>query len=217
MVKEPLQQALDVLSERAVSHTKNIKEKDRQRRNSVIDLYGVEVYRESEPVDGKHEAVYPMAISRDLTYYLRFQFKVLIYTSSATQFSIYVRSSVNTGEKDSEGEYIYRKRDIDITPYLMAEQDGDWIDGENRDSTGDNMFWPNDDLPDNEPSDEPPNTYDLMSVVSMMEAEKQNGDETKGYEADAIERVEMKKIVIKANAAFKGAVQFYPKYGDLNR
>lgn len=217
MVKDPLQKTLDILAERTVSHTKNIKEKDRQRRNSVIDLYGIEVYREAKLINGKYEAVFPLAISRDLTYYLRLQFKVLIETSSANEFSIYVRSSVNTGEKDEEGDWIYRKRDIDITPYLMAEQDGDWIDGENRDSTGDNRFWPNDELPDNEPSNEPPNTYDLMSVVSMMEAEKRQGSETKGYEAEAIERVEMKKIVIKANAAYKAAVQFYPKYGDLNR
>lgn len=217
MVRDPLQQSLNILAERTHDLGKNIKEKDRQRRNQVIDLYSIDVYRES---DENNAVVLPIAISRDHIYYLRFQFKVMIETDSANQFSIYVRSSVNTGEKDDDGDYIYRKRDIDITPYLMAEQDGDWIDGENRDSSGDNMFWPNDDLPDGEPSDEPPNTYDLLSVASMMRAEaKQGGEQAviRGYEADAIERVELKKIVIKANAHFKAAGQFYVKYSNLNR
>lgn len=95
----------------------DLKEKGRynsiQRRNHTVDFYGYEFPRwgctSSKP------AVIGMSISQDLIYYERFEFKLVIDNSTATNFNIEI-----------EG--------IDMTPYFKQQFNGAWITG--------NGLWP---------------------------------------------------------------------------
>ena len=197
------QKQLNILAERTYDLKQNLSEKDKQRRNQVVDLYGVDISRDS---NSRNEAVMYVSVSFDLIYYMRFQFKVYIETDSATQFQILVRSKVYNEDTEK-----YQLKNIDITPYLIAQQDGEWIDGERKDSAGYTLAWPSNGLPEDEDSDSPPNAYDVLEVIDMMRAEG------KEYEAQALERAEYKPFIIKANAPFFAAMSLYLKYSHVGR
>lgn len=198
------QKQLNILAERTHDLKKNMFEKDNQRRNQPVDLFGVDISRQST----NGEALYYVSISSDLVYYERFQFKIYIESAKTlTNFKIFVRSRV----RGEDGKY--RWEDIDITPYLKAQtEDPDdpkarWIDGDN-----DGIAWPNNDPVDEESEDDTAgNSYDILEVVSMMHAEGK-------YDlADAVGRAEFKRFIFRADQDFFGAMILYLKYSHLNR
>lgn len=87
--------------------------------------------------------------------------------------------------------------DIDVTPYLMAQHDGAWIDGAG--------IYPDEKLGSEE------DVYDILQVASDMMAE---GKETL---VDALLKPGFKKVEITADAPFRCTLVNYLKYSHMNR
>ena len=66
---------LERIAARTVSNTENIQQKDRQRRHSFVDLYGVEFTRQG---DANNPATFYVSISPDMVYMERFEFKLIV-------------------------------------------------------------------------------------------------------------------------------------------
>lgn len=66
---------IDRIAKRTVENSENIKQKDRQRRHSFVDLYGVEYTRQG---DGSNPATFYISISPDMVYMERFEFKIIV-------------------------------------------------------------------------------------------------------------------------------------------
>lgn len=196
-VETTLQGAINLLAERTHDNKKNLSEKDKQRRNQVVDLYGVDLSRNS---NDDNEVIFYVSVSSDLVYYERFQFKIYIDGSTGSSFELFCRTRVLNDEDE------YETRNINLTPYLIEQQDGEWIDGDNNGDAYPN----NSDVVDESP-DEPPNAYDMLDVASVMYAEGNNN------EAEALLRPEFKKFILKSNGSFFGAMILYLKYSHLNR
>lgn len=202
-MRNNLQSVLNVLSERTYENKKNISEKDKQRRNQVVDLFGIDLSRISSPSKkeaGKEDAVLYVSVSSDLIYYERFQFKIYIDDTTATDFQIIAWIKVEKSADEYEWE------EFDLTPYLIEQEDGEWIDGEN----GGNAWPNNSDIVDTDP-DEPPNAYDVLDVASTLEAEG------KREYAEALLRPGFRKFYVRANGSFFAAMILYLKYSHLNR
>lgn len=69
------QQAIERLSEKVYDNTRNIRQKDRQRRHQVTDIYGDEFTRQ---LDSGSPAKFYISISPDMVYLERFEFKLII-------------------------------------------------------------------------------------------------------------------------------------------
>lgn len=67
--------ALNKLAERVADRTEENRQSQLQRRNQVVDLYGMEFTRQG---DTNHPAVFYISVSPDLIYYERFEFKIII-------------------------------------------------------------------------------------------------------------------------------------------
>lgn len=86
---------------------------------------------------------------------------------------------------------------VDITPYLIEQQGGSWIDGEG--------IYPNNKLVDLE------DFYDILDVASMLNAE---GNVT---DRDKLLAPEFKKVEIISDAPFGIDAYLYLKYSHANR
>lgn len=69
------QQAIERLSEKVYDNTRNIRQKDRQRRNTFVDLYGIEFTRQG---DSGTPAKFYISITPDMIYLERFEFKLIV-------------------------------------------------------------------------------------------------------------------------------------------
>lgn len=179
-----LNRALRVLSERTYDNMRDISQKNKQRRTQVTDLYGVEY---SHFGGTGSPAEFYISVSQDLIYWERFQFKLYIEAvngSTPTNFRVWVRG-------------------VDVTPYLMAQQDGEWFTGPG--------LYPNDEPPEEEDDGTPPNAYDMLDVASMMVAE---GDKNT---ADKILSPDFKKIAVSGTGDFQATIIAYVKYSHVNR
>ena len=67
--------ALGVLAERTADIAKDGRQAGRQRRNQVVDIFGMEFTRQG---DTNNPAVFYVSVSPDLIYYERFEFKLII-------------------------------------------------------------------------------------------------------------------------------------------
>ncbi len=86
---------------------------------------------------------------------------------------------------------------VDITDYLIEQQDGAWIDGEG--------IYPNNRLDDLE------DFYDILDVACVLDAEGRTADVNK------LLTPEFKKIEIYSDAPFQVAAMVYLKYSMTNR
>lgn len=68
-------QAIQRLSEKVYDNTRNLRQKDRQRRNTFVDLYGIEFTRQG---DSGTPAKFYISITPDMIYLERFEFKLII-------------------------------------------------------------------------------------------------------------------------------------------
>lgn len=68
-------EAVERVADRVVENTKDIKQKNRQRRHQVVDMYGVEFTRQG--ANGSPAQFY-LSISPDMVYMERFEFKLII-------------------------------------------------------------------------------------------------------------------------------------------
>lgn len=86
---------------------------------------------------------------------------------------------------------------VDITPYLMAQHGGEWIDGEG--------IFPNNKI---EGEDD---FYDILEVATVMHSE---GSTT---QANRLLQPGFKKVEITSNAPFQATLYQYTKYSNMGR
>lgn len=85
---------------------------------------------------------------------------------------------------------------VDVTPYLMEQQDGEWIDGEG--------LYPSKGLDDD-------SVYDILDVATVLHSE---GDEES---VDKLLKPEFKRVAITSNAPFQATMYLYLKYSNMGR
>ncbi|WP_245186805.1 hypothetical protein [Enterococcus larvae] len=67
--------ALNRLAERVADRTEENRQSQLQRRNQVVDIYGMEFTRQG---DTNHPAAFYISVSPDIIYYERFEFKIIV-------------------------------------------------------------------------------------------------------------------------------------------
>lgn len=227
-----LEQYLNRLAERTVDNTKQLKKGVRQRRNGMTDLYGVQFSAEGDAthpatfyVSVSPDMVYLEQLA--FKFVIRpYSATVKGGTSDATvsvnntSLSVSGSSVSPNPHSHTTGSHSHnvvsgktlvqtvsdywrvRVAGIDITAYLMEQQDGDWIDMTG--ATGERVF-PNKGVTDLE------DFYDLLGVASMMYAEGNDDD------AKALLKPEFKKVEIVSDAPFGVDAYLYTKLSHLNR
>lgn len=163
--------ALNRIAERTNDNTSDLRKSRLQRRTEFTDLYGVPFYAES---DSGNKAVFYISVSPDMVYFMRFQFKIFVQ-----------------GLAD-DSDFSIKLADVDITDYLIEQEDGDWIDGEG-------LF------PTNKVLDET-DFYDVLDVATVLYNE---GDEDS---SNAILNPGFKQMEISASSPFKVTLYLYMKY-----
>lgn len=211
-----------------------------QRRNQVVDIYGMEFTRQG---DTNNHATFYISISQDLIYYERFEFKIIIQpfvipiaangvnpatlavrvpevTSNETKLSANrnnddilispethshtipmrnaevtpnphshtISAGITTASSTIE-DFKVCIEGIDITSYLKAQYNGEWIHGEG--------IYPRADL----------SNYDILEAVGYMKECKRNKILKAGY----------KKIELKGTGVFNATLVNYLKYSHVNR
>lgn len=215
-------EALQILAERTVDHHRLLRQQNTQRRNQVVDLYGVEYTRVG---DGNAPAVFYVSISPDMVYLERFEFKLLIQPFVSTVQSATQAYEGNTGETrlavagtsitpnphahtmthshnivsgvtlahTTADDFRISVAGVDVTPYLMAQY-GAWIEGEG--------LYPSQDIEQN---------YDLLEVACDLRAEGRDSD------AEKLVAAGYKEISISSDTPFMVTLVNYLKYSHLNR
>lgn len=181
-----IDKAMRVMAERIYDNNRDLSQSKKQRRNQVVDMYGVPFY-------GEGDAANPMKVyistSSDLIYYQRFQFWIALRNAN--------NSNPQNFRISLEG--------VDLTPYLMAQQDGEWI-GWNQ--SEDNLYPASHILSDDDPS----SAYDILEAADTMMGEG------KVSNADTVLRSGRKlELVISANAPFSVTLYLYLKYSHMAR
>lgn len=233
------EQAIQRLSERLYDNTRNLREKDRQRRQTFQDMYGFEMTRQA---DANNPAQFYVSITSDMVYMERFEFKIIIqpfasYANGMEMATVDVNPTSltvgNTSLTDNNNaitpnphnheitpnphdhstvphthnltqgitlthttasDFRLYVEGIDVTPYLMAQYDGEWIDGEG--------VYPTMSVIDN---------YDLLEVACDMVAEGKYDDAYKIVHAG------FKPVTLTSNAPFQATIVTYIKLCHMNR
>lgn len=216
-----LDEALSAIAERTYENTMDIRQKNRQRRHQVVDVYGVEYTRLG---DNGFPAKFYISISPDMVYLERFEFKLIIQpfvsTSSGvgnTELTLNTIATVSGTTLElhddvvtpdphthsltsgiglthtTASDFTVSIDGVDVTPYLMAQY-GEWISGEG-------VY----------PSLEIGQDYDVLEVASDLMAE---GNET---DANKLTSPGYKLIQISSSGPFQVTLVNYLKYSHLNR
>ena len=218
---------LNMLSERIVDNSRQLKRTVHQRRNGMEDLYGVCFTSNG---DANNPATFYVSLSPDYVYLERFAFKFVIKPFATTikggsspatvivdNTELLVNNNIiepnphthltlphthnmTSGKTfiDTTSDYWRVRIDgIDITAYLIEQHGGQWIEGEG--------IYPNGDLVSQG------GFYDILDVASMMIAD--------GREAQAEKILEprFKKVEIISDAPFSTDVYAYVKYSNISR
>ena len=96
-------------------------------------------------------------------------------------------------------DFTLKVEGIDVTPYLMSQHDGEWIEGEGVYPT--NRLEGEDDF------------YDLLEVATVMH----NENATKREQAKKLLAPGFKKVEIFSNAPFQATMYSYVKYNNMGR
>ncbi len=216
-------EAIERVAARTVKNTQDIRHKNKQRRYSVVDMYGVEYTRQG---DGGAPAQIYISISPDMVYLQRFEFKLIIQpfvstVSGATQSaevqlhstSLSVSGGAITPNPHKHTTYAHSHNvvsgvamthttandfrvsieGVDITPFLAAQYN-DWIDGEG--------IYPVIDIGKD---------YDILEVASDLRAQGRYED------AEKLVSAGYKRVEISSSSPFQVTLVNYLKYNHLNR
>ncbi len=175
-------EAIQRIAEKVGDNRKELRKTRYQRRTEFTDLYGIPFYAESYESDGQHYADIYISVSPDMIYFLRYQFKLQIQTTNATDFEV-------------------RLAGVNITDYLVEQQDGDWIDG-----TG---IWPTD-----ENADDKTDFYDILDVAQIL---YNSDDEETQSDADKLTATGFKLFRVVGDAPFKATLYLYMKISVMAR
>lgn len=180
MRKITYEEALNRIAERTTDNIRELRKTRLQRRTEFTDLYGIPFYAES---DADNKAVFYISVTPDQVYTMRLQFKLHIRDTSSDEFNI----TVNGVE--------------DIQDYLIAQHEGEWINGAG--------LYPTDELED------VTDFYDLMAVATDIYNEGSDEEHTK--KANRILNPGFKEVVIQSDAPFKVTMYLYPKQSVTGR
>lgn len=187
---------LNMLSEKTLDNSKQLKRDIHQRRNGMEDLYGVCFSAHANELkDGRYTAKFYVSLSPDYVYLHRFAFKFVIMPS------------ITEGEDPSEGRDwkvtigTLNNQPVNITDYLKEQQG---LQPSDPLFSGEGIY-PSSSLDDIE------DFYDILDVVSVMIAE---GDEDK---ANAIISPRFKPVTISSLKPFSVDAYLYLKYSNTNR
>lgn len=198
MSRMTYEKALGIVAERTYDNRMDIRQKNVQRRNSFVDLYGIPHYAKS---DEDNKATFYVSISQDYIYLNRFQFRLSMLKVKGGNFRVFI-----------EGE--------EITDYLKEQQGGDWIEDEGLyplDLTDEDPSTVDDDLNDDEYS-----YYDILDIAQVIQAEantKTDEDEKTALEKKrrSLLKAGFKKIEITSDASFEVTMYLYLKLSNMNR
>lgn len=215
------------LAEKTTDNTKELKKTRYQRRNEVSDLYGIPFNSQGDANTPAsfYISVTPDLVYH-LRFQFKLEIKPFTTSvkggTDSTVVSVNNRSlSVSGGDispnphnhttdahthnlikgvaiqHTTADDFTVHVAGIDITPYLIEQQEGEWIEGEG--------VYPSLGL------GEADDFYDLLSVASLMYAE---GDEES---ADTLLEPGMKKVEIFSNAPFGVTMYLYLKPDTVGR
>lgn len=171
-----IENAISRVAERTSDNARELRKSRMQRRTEFTDLYGVPFYAESVEDDGLHKAKFYISVSPDLVYFMRYQFKLFIQKSSAPD----------------DGDFKIYMNGVNITPYLIEQEDGMWIDAEG--------LYPTNAVEDAE------DFYDVLDVTSVMYNEGLTDDVNK------ILNPGFKLMEVTSTDSFKITMYLYMKY-----
>lgn len=214
-------EALERVARTAAKTAKNIVQENTQRRNQVVDLYGVEYYRHG---DKNYPATFYISITPDMVYLERFEFKLIIQPFMSTGGEVgetslspgpYVTVDEPTlifsdqavtpnphthtltaglsATPTTASDFRVTVEGVDVTAYLMAQYDA-WINGEG--------VYPSLDVTKN---------YDILQVASDLIAEGRKND------AEKLTRSGYKKVQISSGSPFDVTLVNYLKISHVNR
>lgn len=198
------QRAINILAENMSTIKQNQRQDLLQRRNQVVDMYGIEYYRQG---DSTTPATIGISLSQDYIYLERFEFKLIIsdFTSSISSMTPvtlqlqdgsitpnphdHVIQAGLTSSPTTARNYRIYLEDVDLTPYFMAQHNMQWING--------NGIYPADNL----------SNYDVLSACKYL----------KDSEVQKILSAGYRHISITADAPFNVTLVNYLKYSHVNR
>lgn len=222
-----LDQYLNALSEKTIDNTRQLKREKRQRRNGMEDLYGVcfSANGDAENPATFYISLSPDYVYLE-RFAFKLVIKPFTTTikgatdSSVVQVnntSLNVNNDQITPNPHGHGtqphthnvidgmafvnttstDFRFVIDGVDITDYLIAQHDGEWIDGEG--------VYPTNRL------DRRIDFYDILEVCDVLT------DEGRIADRDKILASKFKKVQIYSDAPFGADAYLYVKYSNLNR
>ena len=189
-------QYLNMLSEKTVDNTQQLRKSIRQRRNGMEDLYGVCFSAHAtEPDGGRYKARFYISLSPDYVYLHRFAFKFVIMPS------------ITGGDPSEDSDWKIAIDGVDVTTYLKEQQS---LDPSDPLFSGEGIY------PSNNLTDDTENFYDILDVISVMIAEGQDPDDNTS-DVYKILRPRFKPVVISSKKPFSVDAYLYLKYSNTNR
>lgn len=223
-----IEEAIIANSERAYDNRQNLRRKDLQRRNQVTDLYGDVFHAQGDATNPArfYISVSPDLIYYErFQFKLEIQPFTASVKGATTNTAVTIEKTslsgtdgsispnphghtspahghtiVNGVSKTNVNADTFRfiVDGIDITPYLMEQHGGDWIEGEG--------LYPTTGL-----DEDVENFYDLLDVATLLVAEGKEEQKTKLLAPG------FKKVEIDGNGFFGVDLFLYLKYPHLNR
>lgn len=214
------------VAERTIDNREQLKKSTRQRRTKFSDLYGIEYLRQGDANNPAtfYISISPDFVYYER---FAFKFQIMPFVSSVRgvdfqNATIGTRNlQINNGSispnphdhpitisstgadyglhfiSTSSTYWRVHIHGVDVTDYLIAQQDGEWIEGEG--------IYPNNRL---EVMDD---FYDILDVACLMNAEGRTADVNK------LLAQELKKVEIFSDAPFQVSAMAYIKYSMVNR
>lgn len=223
------EEAIEKLSQRTYNNTRERQQDSKQRRNEVVDLYGVEYTRQG---DNGTPAKFYISISPDMVYLERFEFKLIISPFLSTVGSGTSSATIDISGETSETELGIVNNDVSpkkhkhtfsgtnththtltagVTPVTVSANtfsisiEGiditSYLSAQTTWVNGEGIF-PSTDIEDN---------YDILAVASLLMAENRKAD------ADKLLSSGYKEIAISANGPFQVTLVNYLKLSHTNR
>lgn len=224
------EEAIEYLSQRTYNNTRDRLQKNRQRRNVPVDLYGVEYTRMG---DQGTPATFYISISPDMVYLERFEFKLIVSPflstvgSGTSEVTVGINSSMEAVQLNLNNNQITpnphaHTLEVNAQPHTHTLTSGitpaqvtaqnffisvagiditAYLAAQGQWIDGEGIF----------PSVKIGEDFDILEVASAMMAEN------KEDEAKALVAPGYKQVAISADGPFQVTLVLYVKYSHLNR
>lgn len=219
-------EALSRIAERTVDNYRQLRKDKTQRRVSFVDLYGIEYLRQGDADHPAtfYISISPDFMYYE-RFALKLQIMPFASTVKGIDFSsatigdtslsisndsiqpnphTHSLNDISVGADyglvfvdTTSDNWQIKIHDVDCTAYFMAQQDGEWIEGEG--------IYPNN------RTEDMTDFYDILAAACDMSAEGETSN------ANKLLAPEMKKVEIISDAPFQVAAMVYVKFSTVNR